>query len=903
MSSTDPRSDPPQSSAAGPHNRMPAYIAEAKKDLAEAREKIRAAHEKGLPASQVTARLTAAADVVVQRLWREAVDDSSSEQAAKLSNECVLVAHGGYGRRQLAPHSDIDLMVLHSSAGRSQAEELARRLTSELFDVGLDLGHSVRTPEQAIQLARQDPVIATSLIESRHLIGSQPLYERFVQSFRSSVQRRGAAACADFIEARRAERGRYGETVYLLEPNLKRSRGALRDLHLLKWLWFVQLGISDFDRIQAAGALSKFDHHRLTSAREFMMRARIELHFASKSAGDMLLRHEQLRIAEALGYQSNEGLRPVEGFMRDYFRHAGFVWFLTRRLSELTTRRKSVVQAFRPVLTKAIDKNYETTFGEISATTAYSSKLVGNLSEILHLLELARDHDKWIAQDTWYAIYRNAHELPRELTEEAAERFMVALANKQGVAQYLRRAHDLTVLERVIPAFREVRCLLQFNQYHKFTVDEHSLRAVDAATSFADREDALGTTYNNLEDLGLLHLALLLHDVGKAREGDHSIVGAEMAVEMAGRLGLSEERTKQLELLVRHHLTMTHLAFRRDTSDPAILADFAATVGSSENLSMLFVLTCADMAAVGPDVLNDWKVKVLADLYLRTEDLIANRTHQVADRRNAIRNSVWQHLNDSERDDSLIKQLFEALPESFVSSRSPGALAGVLRRLLRVKSNEVPPADTIALPGVDAWGRYERDGTTVEMVAVVAQGAGRGVFSSMAGALSSKGLGILSAETVILPENLLLLRYAATDPTPAGNAAEANRRIRAIATAVVHSVDSQEPPKIPQVWGADKAQKAAELSAKPSEVRIDTKVSEECAIIEVFAVDRAGMLYELARSLHDSGLVIRFAKISTSLDRVVDVFYVTDRENEKPTEEMLLGEVSRKLMDVIEHEG
>lgn len=878
---------------------MPLHVAEARRDLAETREKVRSAHRLGLPPVQVCARLTAAADAAVLRLWQAASADLAPAESERLALECVLVAHGGYGRRQLAPHSDVDLMVLHSVAGRAVAEELSRRLTSELFDVGLEVGHSLRTPDQALALAKKDPLVATSLLESRHVVGSQPLYERFVESFRGQTRRRGVAACEEFIEARRAERRRYGETVYLLEPNVKRSRGALRDIHLLRWLWSVQQGSADLDRVHAAGGLSKFDHHRLTSARDFLMRTRNELHFASPRATDTLMRHEQLRVAEALGYQGAEGLRPVEQFMRDYFRHAGFVWFLARRVSELATRRRSVARAFQPVLSKAIASDYRIGFGEIAATETGRVKLGQSLAEVLRLLDLAREHGKWIAQDTWYAVYRGAHELPDDLPVAAAKRFMDALKRPDGLGEYLRRAHELTALERVVPAFREVRCLLQFNQYHKFTVDEHSLRAVELATRFADRDDPLGSVYRDLIDPSLLHLALLLHDVGKGREGDHSEVGERIAVETAQRLGLSAARTERLAFLVRRHLAMSHLAFRRDTSDPAVVAEFARLVETPETLAMLFVLTCADMAAVGPGVLNDWKVNVLADLYARTLDRLSDGAGHADDRRSAARAAVWGVLSEAERETPIIAELFDTLPESFLTARSPAALAGVLRRLARVAAEEDPPEGSVGRPGIDAWGGYE-SASTVEMIAGVAHGAGRGVFSSMAGALSSKGLGILSAETALLARDVLVLRYTAEDPQAAGNAAEANSRVRAIATAMAHSVDSAEPPKLPRVWGAEREYSAALLSGMPNEVRIDTSLSDESAIIEVFTVDRPGLLYDLARTLHEEGLVIRFAKIATSLDQVVDVFYVTRRDGSKPTGDELLGDVSRRLMDVIE---
>ncbi|MEQ8850124.1 HD domain-containing protein [Botrimarina sp.] len=911
--------------------RLPQHVARARADLAEARRDIRESHRRGLEPIRVGARLSAAADIAVGALWEAALADLPAASSSALAGGCALVAHGGYGRRQLAPLSDIDLMILYAPSAKAPARDLSRRLTGELFDLGMEVGHSLRTVDEALTLARRDAVVATSLLESRRLFGSQDLYERFAETFRAATQRRGPSACAEFVAARREERRRYGETVYLLEPNIKRSRGALRDIHLTRWLWFVQHGVTDLDRLRSLGAVSKMDHHRLTSARDFLLRVRNELHYGAdvggadvggadvggadagadrpppagrpRRGGDALHRHEQLRIADVLGYRDGDGIRPVERFMRDYFRHAGFVWFLASRLSELTTRRRSVVRALEPVLAKSIASDYRVGFGEISATETGKQKLARDTAEPLRLLDLARDHGKRIAQDTWYAVYRTAYNLPSDLSVEAARRFVAAMTRREGLPQYLRRAHDLTILEKVLPPFRDVRCLLQFNQYHKFTVDEHSLRAVQAAVQFADRDDRLGAVCRAVKDPAVLHLALLLHDVGKARPGDHSVAGEQIAIETGRRLGLGEQRTATLALLVRHHLRMSHLAFRRDTTQPALVREFAELVATPDTLGTLLVLTCADMAAVGPGVLNDWKVGVLEDLYRRTYDRLTDNTLRIEDRRNAVRTSVWKQLTAEERDRSELKDLFQSLPESFLLSRSATALTGALRRMGRVATAAPPPTGGVGRPGVDAWGGYHRDETTLEMVAAVADGAGRGVFSSMAGALSAKGLRILSAETALLAHGVLLLRYTADDPTPAANAAEANRRVQAVATAMAYSVDSDEPPRLPTVWGAERQAAEAALSGMPNEVRIDTSLSDDSAIVEVFTIDRPGLLYRLARTLHEVGLVIRFAKIATSLDQVVDVFYVTTRDGDKPTDDDQLAEVRRRLMAVIDGES
>lgn len=885
-------------------------MAEVKRQLGERRVEVVAAHDRGVPPVQVCAKHTASIDAAIQALWLAALDDAPSAEAAALREHCVLVAHGGYGRRQLTAGSDVDLMVLYDSAARDAAQRLAQRLTRDVFDVGLDLGHSLRTPDETLTLAKSDPVVATSLIESRPLVGSQALFDRYFPAYSAALRRRPKAAARAFVEARRAERNKYGETVYLLEPNVKRSRGGLRDVHLLRWLWFLQAGISDIDRLHSQGVISKFDHHRLVSSRDFLLKVRNELHFGSSARGgptgaaDAMHRAEQVRIAENLGYRGGAGLLPVEQFMRDYFRHAGHVWFLASRVAEIAAARKPVVAVLDPVLGRSIENEFRIGYSEVSATAAGHEKLKRRLDEALRLLDIARLHDRRIAQETWYTVYRAAPTYGSELSPEAAQRFLDILSNPTQLGLLLRRAHDLGVLEKVIPAYADARCLLQFNQYHKFTVDEHCLRSVAAATEFGERKDKLGEVVRQLTNKRVLHLALLLHDVGKGRDEDHSIVGERIARDTAARLNLPVGERERLAMLVLRHLDMSVLAFRRDTSSTEVVDQFAAWVGSAENLRALFVLTCADMAAVGPGVLNDWKVSVLADLYQRTLDRLEGAPRLVADRRGATRTAVWKLLTPAERDESLLKRLFASLPESFVATRSAMALAGVLRRLRRLTATAPPPPiDGLPQPSqADAWGGYLGDGATIELVAVVVGGLGRGVFASMAGALSSKGLRILSAETSVLTGDLLLLRFAAEDPLARSqpNAAEANQRVTSVATAMIHSIGSTERPNFPRVWGADRHAVAASLSAQPNEVRIDTAIADDCAIVEVFTIDRVGLLYDLASTMHELGLVIRFAKIATSLDQVVDVFYVAERDGTKPSASQRLTEISRRLMNVIE---
>lgn len=877
-------------------DRQRAVVAEQKEILTKRREDIRRLHDLGVSPVQICSKLTSAADSAIHALWNAALADLPGKQGEALAENCVLVAHGGYGRRQLAPYSDIDLMVLYQGAVRPLAESLAKRLMQDVFDLGLDLGHSLRTKEEAIQLTKTDPVVATSLIESRPLIGSPALFESFFEAFSTSLQRRDLSACADVTEARRGEREKYGETVFLLEPNIKRTRGGLRDVHLLRWLWFIRAGMSDPNRLLTHGVISKYDHHRFCSSRDFLLRTRNELHFMAGKPGDALHRADQLAIADRFKYMPKGSIKPVERFMSDYFRHAAHIWFMTSRMIELTTPKPTVARMLDPVLTRSTDDDFRIGLYEITTTDAGREKLRKHLASILRLLDLARTEDRRIAQETWYTVYRAAPQLETSLTPQVTDLFKSILDNPKELGPLLRRLHELAVLEKIIPSFTHARCLLQFNQYHKYTVDEHCLLSVEVATQFAERDDWLGKAYRELPNKGLLHLALLIHDLGKGYEEDHSVLGETIARQTGSQLRLPEEQTKSLALLVRHHLDMSLLAFRRDTSDPELIKSFAALVGNRENLAMLFVLTCADMAAVGPGVLSDWKVSVLADLYEQTHEWLANSTPHVSDRRESLRTSVWQLLKEEERDISWYKEIYSDLSESYVSTRSPAAIVSTMRRLHQVHKAGTGKGK--------AWGSYLEDGTTIELVSGVASQLGQGVFAKLAGAISSKGLRIIAAEKVVIGKNLQLLRFTAEDPHAKHtiNAAEANRRVASLTTAMESAIHRQEAPRFAKVWGADRVVAGAVLTDQPNEVRINTTVSEQYTVVEVFAIDRTGLLYELSEAVDELGLVIYFAKIATSLDQVVDVFYVAERDGSKPTDEDRLQTIQDRLMEVIELE-
>jgi [protein-PII] uridylyltransferase len=891
-------------------SRLRESVLTARQELAEGRERLRQQHDRSLDGIKVCGRLTSLVDGTVTRLYDAALADRPEREANELRQRIALVAHGGYGRRQQAPYSDVDLMILHEGRVDTLVSDFARRVTQDIFDVGVQLGQSVRTSAQAIQLARSEPQIGSSLLESRLMVGDSAVYQRFSESMSSMTQRRKATLSRDLISSRREEREKFGESVYLLEPNIKRSRGGLRDLHLLRWLWYLRCGVADFDRLHDMGVLSKFDHRRLMTSLLFLLRVRNEMHFHAGEPCDQLSRVEQVRLAEYLQYRGRRGLLPVEQFMRDYFHHTNHVWQLANRLSHLVQPASRVSRVFGPVLGRTTDDGYHIGRREISATTQAMARLERRLEEVLRLVDLARNEGKRIAQDTWYFVYRSAPHYTGELSDAARTLFLDILAKPVRLGELLRRLHDLGVLEKIVPDFAHARSLLQFNQYHKYTVDEHSIRAVEEATMFADRHDSLAELYRRRTDLGMLHLALLLHDLGKGYEEDHSEVGRRIAQRMAERLRLTPHDAGLLEFLIHKHLVMSHLAFRRDTSQPELVARFAEEVETVQRLDLLALVTCADLAAVGPGVLNSWKIEVLLELHRRAlRQLSADRGAVVEDRRERARHVTLRLLAPEEQANPWFQRQLNALSETFIARRSPEEVSAMLRRLHQMKAeNKVTTAASAAsannaTDGSSAalvtltWTKYIPETDTVEFLACVDQGSGRGVFSSMAGALTSHGMQILSAEISTLADGLLLLEYTVQDPDYADEPPA--DRLSAVTRSLVESVGRDEPPKFRKMWGRDQREAMAALANLPNEVRIDTALSDECAIVEVFTIDRRGLLYRLARALHDLGLVIRFAKIGTYLDQVVDVFYVAERDDTKPTSEERLAEICARLLEII----
>ncbi|MFT7640588.1 MAG: [protein-PII] uridylyltransferase [Pirellulaceae bacterium] len=860
--------------------------------LTQGRERLRAQHDAGSPGIQVCTRMADLNDTLILEIYENAIKELG-QRGKELEGNIALVPHGGFGRRDVAPYSDVDLMLLHKQGFEEQVRPLAILLSQYIVDAGMTLGFSTRTPAQACSMALKDVKILTSLIESRFLTGSVRLFSKFFSKFKTDATRRADRLIEDISIARRSERSRFGETVYLLKPNVKRSRGTLREIQLCRWIGFVRHGESSPTTLMRMDLMSPDDRNLLRRAKEFLLRVRNELHFHSGKEQDILDRFEQVRIAEKFGYEASEAILPVEGLMRDYFKFTGEVRY---RVSNFvaTSRNKSFLSSFvGRLFAHKVGHDYLVGPVHITATKNGIAKLKTDLTEVLRLMKMTLLYDRRVDHDTWMEI-RQAMISDKELPlSEVREEFLSLIGQPGRLGSILRRLHQLRVLERIIPSMSHARCLLQFNEYHKYTVDEHSIRTVENVTDAIHDPGPLGDAYRSLRDKRVLHLAALVHDLGKGFTEDHSEVGARLALETAELLGLDSRETETLRFLVYRHLLMSHLAQRRDINDPQVVFQFAAEVGSPNVLKMLYILTCADIGAVGPGTLNDWKMELLTELYHRTMRQISDDSPSMSQKAQLQRRRecLLEKLDPDVQDDNWWQEQIAAMPPNCLYYRDTDLLLKQIGELKKLEEGNAI-----------AWGRFNSEGNVTEYTVGTHESITPGLFSTLTGAISSKRMQIFSADINTLAGGLVLDRFYVNDLNQEGEPSQ--ERIDDVTRSLVEALrfPAENRPSFKKKWGDREPDEGESLPRMPTQVKIDNATSEMHTIIDIFTNNRIGLLYSITRALFELDLSVSLAKIGTHLDQVVDVFYVTDLDGNTVESESKLEQVRQELLKAIDQQ-
>jgi [protein-PII] uridylyltransferase len=864
-----------------------ASVAAATGALALVRGRIAAQHAAGAPALATAGLAAEGFDRIVTDVWQGVLAELPPATATLVRGDATLLAIGGFGRGEMLPFSDIDLMVLHGGRCGEAVGAAAKRLLQQLFDAGLQVGQSVRTQAEAVRLAGGDATILSSLLDARLLVGRPEAAAGLARRLEVLGSRRGLRLAGMLMEARREESEKFGQTPALLEPNVKRSPGGLRDIQLVRWLGKLTRNAGSLADLVLLGGLSRRDAEALTEAAEFLTWVRTDLHLAAGKCADDLTRDQQVRIAAVRGLESTAGLLGVERFMREYFGHTRRVMQVAEAFQDGIREAggvagRTVRRVSSRVLGHRVDDLFRVGPRTVAVLPSHREQLVGSVAAVVRLVELSMIYDMPIEPATWEAVRAAAPALPRDPDREAVAAFLSLLASAEpaaaGLAPALRRLHEAAVLEIFLPPFAHARDLLQFNNYHKYTVDEHCIRAVGAAAEFARSPGWLGDAWRQLGRHRPLLLALVIHDLGKGFVEDHSEVGARMAREITDRLGLPEEEAEIIELLVLKHLAMAHLAFRRNTGDDSLLVGFARDVGSPEVLKMLAVLTAADMDAVGPGTWTKWKDDILGDLYFRTLAYLDGESPSRGAER--TRQALAALLEDRAAGDPVVR-LARQLPAAYLRDTPALRIVEELGRLVRL------PDD-----GVFALARWQPDTGTVAVTVGTRDALVPGVFHRVTAALSAERLEILAADIHTLPGGHVIDHFVVLDPDFEGEPPA--ERLADIATAIKTALKADEPPRAAPRWNPF-APRVSPAAVQPVRVRFDNASSKQATILEVFAHDSAGLLTRIARALAEAELSVQSAKIGTYLDQVVDAFHVTDRNGGKVTDPARLAAVRRAI--------
>ncbi|MFL6721418.1 MAG: [protein-PII] uridylyltransferase [Sphingomonas sp.] len=836
---------------------------------AEIAERLTLEPGNGRAAAQATAYLhdqlaRLAYDFVEQRI----VGTASGEGLA-------LVGLGGTGRGEMAPFSDLDVMFLTTKAPSGEQERAAEAMLHLLWDLKLKVGHSVRSMPQLIALAKKDMTVRTAFLEARWLWGDQKVFDLAAARFRKEVV---SGTAAEFVGAKLAERDarhvRMGDSRYVVEPNVKEGKGGLRDLHTLYWIGKYVHGVERPADLVKAGLLSAAEFRRFDRAERFFWSVRCHLHLLAGRPEERLSFEYQPRIAEIMHYADRPGKSAVERFMQFYFLNAKTVGDLTgvflAQLDEQLAKK-----GFRfalPTIRRRPKRlgGFVLDRGRISIPS--QDHFRADPVRLLELFALAAREQLEIHPGAMRAASRDAALIDRKVRDDprANALFMEVLTCIHSPELVLRWMNEAGVFGRFVPDFGRVVAQMQFDMYHHYTVDEHSIRAIGLLAAI-DRGELKAdhpvstAIIKQIASRRLLYVAVLLHDIAKGRGGDHSEMGAQIALKLGPRFGLDPAETETVSWLVRHHLLLSSTAFKRDLADPKTIEDFVHQVQSPERLRLLLILTVVDIRAVGPGVWSEWKRTLLRTLFEAAEERL--RLGHKQHGRSAI---VEQRHNDLAAQlgwkSSAARAHARRLPDSYWLAEPPAWQLANARQVAKAEAHIGE-----AKPDVVVEDDPQTGATRVSIFTPDREG----LFYRICAGLAAAGANIIDARIHTTRDGMALDNLLVLDGR---GRPYVERRLRGrLIKAVEAALTSAAPPALPS-GGAERRDAAFEVA--PS-VAIADRASTRTTVVEVNARDRPALLAGLAAAIHDCGHTIHSAHIATYGERAVDVFYLTRSDGRK----------------------
>ncbi len=814
----------------------------------------------------------------IVRTARTAADGILEPSAGELpGGNIAVLAVGGYGRAEMAPFSDVDLLFLVQKKSTARAKEVVEFMLYALWDMGLKVGQATRTISECLELGKSDQTIRTSLLEVRYICGDRQLVSELETRLWRELFGKTAG---EFVEVKLKERTarhqRQGGQRYMLEPNVKEGKGGLRDLQSLYWITKHLSRTKHPEDMIARGYFTQAEYDRFAEAEHFLWTVRCHLHLISCRANDQLTYDAQVEVAQALGYEDRDGLRGVEHFMQAYFRHATHVGELTRIfLTALEAQHaKRPPARFRFSVaglwqgSPKVPDGYTYVHGRLAI--ADEQKFLANPVNILRLFEDGLKSGILIHPDAMRLVNANLHQIDDMVRNdpEACRIFLDLMLEYGNPERALRRMNELGVLGAFIPEFQHIVALSEFSLYHKYTVDEHTIQCISTLNQIEqgdlveDLPVATGILRGGV-NRRVLYIALLLHDIGKGLPEHHSVVGARMAASIAPRLGLDEQESETVVWLVRNHLLMSDTVQKRDLTDPQTVHDFARSVQSTTRLNLLTVLTVCDIRGVGPGTWTTWKaqqMRVLHDFTLRAlrEGVDALTTHgRVEEAKAALTARI-----DNWPEDLQALELGRHYDAYWLGldTETHLAFAGLLR--------QIDESDDDIRFNIDLGVDRARDVTRACFVTVDHPG----VFASITGTLALTGANVVDARTYTSSDGYATSVFWVHD-IEGGHFSE--DRLPRLHVRVARELMNQTTAR-GGLQERDKIKKRERDFIVPTEITFDNEGSAIYTIIEVDTRDRPGLLYDLTRTLSRMNISISSAVVATYGAQAVDVFYVKD---------------------------
>jgi [protein-PII] uridylyltransferase len=789
----------------------------------------------------------------------------------------ALVGLGGTGRGEMAPYSDLDLMFLTVKAATPEQERLSEAMLHILWDLKLKVGHSLRSAAQLIALAKKDMTIRTAFLEGRWLWGDEKLFDGTMRRFRKEVV---AGTAAEFVSAKLAERDerhvRMGDSRYVVEPNVKDGKGGLRDLHTLYWIGKYVHGVERPADLVGAGLLTAAEFRRFDRAERFFWAVRCHLHLLAGRAEERLTFEYQPRIAEIMHYADRPGKSAVERFMQFYFLNAKTVGDLTGVfLAQLDEQLGKKGFRFALPTIRRRPKRLGGFMLERGRITIPSDDFFRDDSvRLLELFALAAREQMEIHPTAMRAASRDAVLIDRNIRDDprANALFMEVLTCINRPEVVLRWMNEAAVFGRFVPDFGRVVAQMQFDMYHHYTVDEHSIRAIGLLASIErgelkeDHPLSTAIMQKQIASRRLLYVAVLLHDIAKGRGGDHSVIGAEIALKLAPRFGLDAAETETVSWLVRYHLLLSSTAFKRDLADPKTIDDFIRQVQSPERLRLLLVLTVVDIRAVGPGVWNEWKRTLLRTLFEAAEERL-RLGHKQHGRAELVERRQKELGSELGWKTSAVRAHARRLPDSYWLAEP---LAWQTANAKQVAAAEAHIGE--ATPNVAVEDDPESGATRVTVFTPDREG----LFYRICAVLAAAGANIIDARIHTTRDGMALDNLLVLDGR---GRAYTDRRLRGrLARSVEAALGAQQAPPLPSGEAARPRSSAFEVA--PS-VAIADRASTRTTVVEVNARDRPALLASLTAAIHSQGHQIHSAHIATYGERAVDVFYLTRADGRK----------------------